>query len=192
MKTINLLKTAIAACLGSLVLITPIVYAGPNDFFGGNAPGGDASMGLPSPAGQPQAPGDLTDDEKQMRKKFKANLKHANQLVAKGEAMMKAGTKKKNDKTFKKGKILKEIGEKRIAELNEKNPLTTELDLATEARDAAKDPNDKKAMKKAAKEAKRQADEAKKQAKIAAKAAKKKAGEKPAANAATDTTSPAN
>ena len=177
MKTIDLVKTAIAACLGSLVLITPIVYAGPNDFFGGNAPGGDPSMGLPPP-GQPQAPGDLTDDEKQMRKKFKANLKHANQLVAKGEAMMKAGTKKKNDKSFKKGKILKEIGEKRLAELNEKNPLTSELDLATEARDAAKDPNDKKAMKKAAKEAKRQADEAKKQAKIAAKAAKQKKSDK--------------
>lgn len=102
--------------------------AGPNDFFGG--PG---SMSSPSAAAgseaaqnalvdsQPQ-PGDFTDDEKRMQKKYQEKVKHAKSLIAKGELMMKKG-EGKDDKAFKKGKVIKLIGERELAELQANNPF---------------------------------------------------------------------
>jgi hypothetical protein len=71
-------------------------------------------------SGMPSAPaGDYTSDEKRVQKKFKSSLDHARKLIAKGESMMKS----KAEKEAKKGKILKEIGERRLAELRANNPF---------------------------------------------------------------------
>lgn len=105
--------------------------AGPNDFFGSAMPAGqladpNGNAGQFSTPGQSKAsdmlnqtnPGDYTDDEKRMQKKFKASISHARGLIAKGERMMKSVDQKES----KKGRILKEIGEKRLAELEANNP----------------------------------------------------------------------
>lgn len=107
------------------------VLAGPNDFFGSAMPAGqmadpNGNAGQFTTPGQSKAadmlnqsnPGDYTDDEKRMQKKFKASIVHARGLVAKGERMMKSP----DEKESKKGRILKEIGEKRLAELEANNP----------------------------------------------------------------------
>jgi hypothetical protein len=97
--------------------------AGTNDFFGSNLGGADnggqGSAAAPMTAPTSAPPGDYTVDEKRMQKKFKANLKDAKALVAKAEKM----SKDKDQKIAKKGKILKEIGEKRLAELQQNNPF---------------------------------------------------------------------
>ncbi len=125
------------------VLITTCFIAGlaspafaQGNFFGGqtpSAPGGGAPSQTANPYADPAVPkGDFTEDEKRMQKKFKASVKHAKGLIAKGEKMMAPGTKSgKQDKEFKKGKILKEIGEKQLAELQANNPL---VDLAAESK----------------------------------------------------------
>ncbi len=105
--------------------------AGPNDFFGSAMPAGqladpNGNAGQFTTPGQSKAsdmlnqtnPGDYTDDEKRMQKKFKRSISHARGLIAKGERMMKSVDQKES----KKGKILKEIGEKRLAELEANNP----------------------------------------------------------------------
>ena len=101
------------------------------NFFGGQMPSGPGGGGQASPSqtanpyADPAMPkGDFTEDEKRMQKKFKLSVKHAKGLVAKGEKMIEADTKSgKQDKEYKKGKILKEIGEKQLAELQANNPL---------------------------------------------------------------------
>jgi hypothetical protein len=52
-----------------------------------------------------------------MQKKSKAMAVHVKGLIERGERMMKDGQAHHNDKEYKKGKILKEIGEKQQAEL---------------------------------------------------------------------------
>lgn len=119
------LLTAVMAAGGQPVI------AGPNDFFGSTMPAGqmvdpNSAPGQFATPGQAKAgdmlnqsnPGDYTDDEKRMQKKFKASISHARGLIAKGERMMKSPDQKES----KKGKILKEIGEKRLAELEANNP----------------------------------------------------------------------
>jgi hypothetical protein len=111
-----------------------------NNFFGSN-PGaninpnqmgakeddGAAGPGLPVQNGAlpPPAPagGDYTQDEKRMQKKYHGNLRHAQDLVRQGEAMMKQAGNNKEDKNYKKGKVLKEIGEKSLANLKAGNPF---------------------------------------------------------------------
>ncbi len=97
-------------------------FAGANDFFGSNV-GGNTESAQGSAALAPTAtnapPGDYTGDEKRMQKKFKANVKAARDLVAKAQKMIKNEDKK----IATKGKILKEIGEKRLNELNANNPF---------------------------------------------------------------------
>lgn len=113
--TIQMLTAAAIA----LTLNAPAL-AGPNDSFGTSVPGqGDMS----------QAPGALggntefTDDEKRMRKKYKSNISSAQKLIAKADSMIKAAEKINDVKAQKKGKILKEIGEKRLAELRTNSPF---------------------------------------------------------------------
>lgn len=109
-----------------------------NDFFGGNLP-----SSVPSAANPPATAsggGDYTDDEKRMQKKYKSSIAHAKDLVGKGDSMMKKGESKHNDKMYKKGKILKEIGEKQLAELQANNPFPEDK----ESKDG-KEPKDKKA-----------------------------------------------
>lgn len=132
----------------------PSLAAGPNDFFGGVLPGAlgsledkdekpsNAPAAESAPAAAPEAKsekpapaqasggsnaGDFTDDEKRMRGKYKARLKNAKDLIAKGEAMMSKAPNH-DDKAFKKGRILKEIGEKDMAELKSNNPFADEID----------------------------------------------------------------
>ncbi len=122
----------LTAVMASNLVDTQPVFAGPNDFFGSAMPAGqmadpNSAPGQYSTPGQSKAadmlnnagPGDYTDDEKRMQKKFKASISHAKGLIAKGERMMKSPVEKES----KKGKILKEIGEKRLAELEANNPI---------------------------------------------------------------------
>lgn len=106
--------------------------AGPNDFFGNTMPAnnGDPSFGTPAQnkaaeAASGNLPVEYTDDEKRMQKKYRASVVHAKNLIVKGDRMMKVG-QGKDDKAVKKGKILKEIGEKSLAELEANNPIPHE------------------------------------------------------------------
>lgn len=101
-------------------------FAQSSDFFGSSA--GNPTSAPPGAAAAEQqlinANGtDLTQDEKRMQKKYKANLEAAKELISKGEKMMKDGEKRHKDHEIKKGKILKEIGEKRVAELKANSPV---------------------------------------------------------------------
>ncbi len=133
------LLTAVMA--SNLVDSQPAV-AGPNDFFGsampagqmadpngnsGNVPGAGGNFATPGQAKAADllsgaAPSDYTEDEKRMQKKYKASITHAKGLIAKGDKMMKSPDHKESTK----GKILKEIGEKRLAELEANNPIPHE------------------------------------------------------------------
>ena len=75
------------------------------------------NAGLPGLTAPPAMPpsGDYTDDEKRMQKKYRGNIARAKDLISKGEGMMKSAGK--DDKTYKKGKILKETGERWLTEL---------------------------------------------------------------------------
>jgi hypothetical protein len=99
-------------------------WAQGNNFFGSSLPGNVPSASNP-PATGGGAPGggDYSDDEKRMQKKFKASVQHAKELVTKGDLMMKKGESKHDDKMYKKGKIVKEIGEKQLNDLQANNPL---------------------------------------------------------------------
>src|SRR5215467_11519453 len=117
MKFDNFIATAALA----LVAIGQPALAGPNDFFGGSVPtstppGGDPLAGPAANIAPP--PGvDFSDDEKHMQKRYKARMQHAKELIAKGSKMMKDGESKHDNKVFKKGEIIKKIGEKDLAEL---------------------------------------------------------------------------
>lgn len=114
--TIQMLTAAAIA----LTSIAPAL-AGPNDSFGTSVPGqGDMSQ---VPAGALGGNTEFTDDEKRMRKKYKSNISSAQKLIAKADAMIKAAEKISDEKAQKKGKILKEIGEKRLADLRTNSPF---------------------------------------------------------------------
>jgi hypothetical protein len=86
--------------------------------------------GLTAPPAMPPA-GDYTDDEKRVQRKYKGNIAHAKQLIAKGEGMMKSAPK--DGKEYKKGKILKETGEKWLSELKANDPYANEKPVAAGA-----------------------------------------------------------
>jgi hypothetical protein len=110
--------TSAALVAGILGTIAPVFAAGPNDFFGGSVPAAAQEAAATASSG-----GDYTDDEKRMQKKYQTSIRHAKGLIAKGDVMMKAGEKKHDDKMMKKGKIIKEIGERRLTELQANNPF---------------------------------------------------------------------
>ncbi len=126
----------LTAVMATSLLDSQPVMAGPNDFFGSTMPAGQmadpngtsnqfATPGQAKAVEQLNAgggPGDYTDDEKRMQKKYKASVSHAKGLIAKGDKMMKSPVQKESTK----GKILKEIGEKRLAELEANNPIPHE------------------------------------------------------------------
>lgn len=123
------LLTVAPAVVALLVSVSP-AFAQANSFFGGGSAKGDgtpetAAAQTTNPYADPSLPkGDFTTDEKRMQKKYIESISHAKGIVAKGEKMMNDGTKRGQDKIAKKGKILKEIGEKRLAELQANNPLS--------------------------------------------------------------------
>ncbi len=118
----DLILLSAAAALSAAV---PQALAGPNDFFGSTMPGGAPSASNPPPTGNAGmgGAGDYSDDEKRMQKKYKANMQRYKDLISKGESMMKKGESSHNDKLFKRGKILKEIGERNLSELQANNPF---------------------------------------------------------------------
>lgn len=149
----------------------PAAFAGPNDFFGsgqilpgaigglrddddntasksstglGMTSSGGASMPratASSPGGYMGGGNDFTDDEKRMRRKFTARMAHDKELIAKGESMMKRAPNQ-DDKAYKKGKVLKEIGEKDLADCQANNPMPEETAEKPEKK-GKNDKNDK-------------------------------------------------
>jgi hypothetical protein len=124
MKEICMNARAVALSIAAGITLNLPAIAGPNDFFGGKIGGNNdgsqgsaAAVNTEAPTNVP--PGDYTADEKRMQKKFKANVKAAQELIAKAEKMIKSS----DTKLSKKGKIMKEIGEKRLAELKANNPF---------------------------------------------------------------------
>jgi hypothetical protein len=116
----------IVVLLATAVTTTLPAVAGPNDFFGGNiGNSADTAQGSQAAVNNAAAPnmtapgGDYTVDEKRMQKKYRANVADAQKLIAKAEAMMKSA----DVKLSKKGKIMKEIGERRLADLKANNPF---------------------------------------------------------------------
>lgn len=94
----------------------------PNEFFGGSVP--QSPPGVDAASQQLGTGGaDYTTDEKAMQKKYKRQVAHAKTLIAKGDRMIRDGEARKNDRMLKKGKILKDIGEKELAKLQADNPL---------------------------------------------------------------------
>ena len=69
----------------------------------------------------PNAGGDYTQDEKTLQKKYKARLAHDQEMIARGEHMMKGAAP--TSKEYKKGKIIKEIGERDAADLKANSPF---------------------------------------------------------------------
>lgn len=135
------MKSTIQLLVASAITLTSIApaFAGPNDFFGGSAPinvgnagvsPGDPTAAPPGAATAAQQLGampggnpEFTDDEKRMRKKYKSNIASAQRLILKAVAMVKLGEKTGDQKSVKKGKILQEIGERRLAELKANSPF---------------------------------------------------------------------
>ena len=91
---------------------------GPNDGAQGAGQVGSQG-GFKDSLGTNVPQGEYSADEKRVQKKYKSNLASARKLVAKGEEMMRS----KDEKQAKKGKIIKDIGERRIAELKANNPF---------------------------------------------------------------------
>lgn len=144
MKKKNIFCTALFATAFSVGLA---VYADNNSFFGANsnasASSSDSSSGnnqdyskdlpednnpnavLPglneTTPSKPNNMADFTGDEKRMQKKYKSNLANAERLIVRGTGMMKNANT--SSPTYKKGKILKEIGEKSLADLKANNPF---------------------------------------------------------------------
>jgi hypothetical protein len=132
----------------AFVTVTNCVYADSNSFFGANPGSGSGNSGnsgsnqdythdspddsnpnavLPglnetTPA-KPSNNSDFTGDEKRMQKKYKSNIANAEHLIIRGTDMMKAAGDDVNSPIFKKGKILKEIGEKSLADLKANSPF---------------------------------------------------------------------
>jgi hypothetical protein len=136
----------VATSLSAIVFLSVPALADNNSFFGSNNGGstsksdpvdvdeGTGNAGLPglnstgipgsrsaSPAKAPA--GDYTDDEKRMQKKFKGNMSRAKELIDKGEKMMKQSGNRTEAKEYKKGKILKETGEKWLSDLKAGDPF---------------------------------------------------------------------
>jgi hypothetical protein len=91
--------------------------------YGGQPPGAQGVVEDEKFPGDKQGlkPGvDLTKDEIRVRDKYKARIARDKDLIARGEHMMKSDP---NSKDYKKGKVLKNIGEKDLAELEANNPF---------------------------------------------------------------------
>jgi hypothetical protein len=79
--------------------------------------------------GAPPANGDFTADEKVMQGRFRARVENAHKNIDKGEKLMAACGKDHDKAEYKKGKIMKEIGEKDLASLKENSPFPSNSSL---------------------------------------------------------------
>lgn len=132
MKPNTLSRLTVLAAL-SLLWQMP-AYAGPNDFFGASpsssndeksSPSSSSASGSPSEStpAPSKSGAEFTADEKQMQKRYKARVKHAQDLLARAEKMIKDGGNGKNNKMFKRGQVLKGIAERDLENLKSNNPL---------------------------------------------------------------------
>ena len=146
MKRLFLLLLLLLISSGQLVLAQA---PSTNDYFGGMTPGGSA-MGVGDGDGNPQENagrnptgmpkvGDLTGDEKRMRRKYTSNVQHAKDLIAKGVEMEKQGKAAGDPKLEKKGKIYQEIGKKALGDL-EANIPTPDPDMVREKKERDANP----------------------------------------------------
>ncbi|HEY9717161.1 MAG TPA: hypothetical protein V6C69_06825 [Trichormus sp.] len=125
-----------------------------NDTPAGSMIGGNSAAAAPSspaqsaPAanvggnGLPGVGPDNTADEKRMQKKYKANINYFKDLINKGQGMMERSPNKESA-IYKKGKILKETGEKHLTELQTSSPFQIDPSLADEADKRTKKKNGK-------------------------------------------------
>ncbi len=132
-------------------------YAGFGNLFGGDSqptaqagstdptPPGAPGAGLQEPDNPPKAlfgnkkkddepgplnaNGDFTEDEKRMQHKWNDRLANAHHLIDRGEKMMKSCGSNHNAKDYKKGKVLKEIGERDLVELKTNSPFPSTTSL---------------------------------------------------------------
>src|SRR5271168_28226 len=90
---------------------------------GPGIPAMNGALPTPAPSG-----GDYSQDEKRMQVKYRGNLRHAQDLIKQGDAMMTKAGNNKDDKNYKKGKVLKAVGEKSLADLKASNPFDIDKD----------------------------------------------------------------
>ena len=161
-------KLLIAAAALAVIAGNPAYAQAPGDVFNGSPsmiPGTNAAESALNQAGADPGNfklGDFTDDEKRMQHKYRDSIKHAKELINKGTSMMDRGKKSNNDKEFKKGKIIKEIGERQLGELNANNPFPSpEPEMKEEAKAETKP--EKKAKSKEVAEAATSAEKPKKE-----------------------------
>ncbi len=143
MRKVNVLQRIILCSMLTLSIslsYTNCVFGQTNNFFGtspgapSTAAGGDLpedsnpnavlpGLNSTNPNVNPPVGTDFSGDEKRMQKKYKDNLNSAKRLIDKGTQMMKSSGKNVNAANYKKGRILKETGEKWQAQLKASNPF---------------------------------------------------------------------
>jgi len=79
--------------------------------------------------GAPPANGDFTADEKVMQARFRGRVANAHKNIDKGEKMMQSCGNDHNKAEYKKGKVMKEIGEKDLADLKSNSPFPSNSSL---------------------------------------------------------------
>ena len=90
----------------------------PKSFFGN---------GKKSKQDDPKLPqnGDFTDDEKRVQRKWQDRIANDHRLIDRGERMMRGAHNNPKDKEYQKGKVMKSIGEKDLAEMKSNSPFPT-------------------------------------------------------------------
>ncbi|MDR3612509.1 MAG: hypothetical protein P4L53_03025 [Candidatus Obscuribacterales bacterium] len=91
--------------------------------------------------GAPPANGDFTADEKLMQNRFRQRIANAHKNIDKGEKMMLSCGSDHNKAEYKKGKVMKEIGEKDLAALKENSPFPSNSSLDPDRPARAKKPD---------------------------------------------------
>jgi hypothetical protein len=107
---------------------------GSGDYMPPGTPG--AGLGDPNPPksllgngkkdkDDPKLPqnGDFTEDEKRVQHKWQDRIASDHRLIDRGEKMMKAAHDNPKSKDFQKGKVLKSIGEKDLADMKQNSPF---------------------------------------------------------------------
>jgi hypothetical protein len=67
--------------------------------------------------------GDFTEDEKRVQKKWQDRIAGDHRLIDRGEKMMRGAKNNPKDKDYQKGKVMKSIGEKDLAEMKSNSPF---------------------------------------------------------------------
>jgi hypothetical protein len=79
--------------------------------------------------GAPPANGDFTADERDRQARFRRRVNNAHKEIDKGERLMQSCGKDHNKVEYKKGKLMKEIGEKDLASLKGNSPFPSNSSL---------------------------------------------------------------